>query len=350
MTQKKSETSLMDYSKYPVEVSVIACHHKGEFIYKFVDSVKKSTGVNYEIIIITSDDHLAVTGIKGCRVFNGDQYPAAKRNTGYRVSSGKYIAFFDDDIEIEPDCLLRYKEFMDSNPTVGMAYGKLYNMERRDRFDEAGGFLTSTGFIWSRAAQNDIDTGQYDVYETIFAGKSASCIIREELFFKVGGFDEDFQILGEESDLSWRLWLAGHKVCFLYDAVGYHAFNTVYKPAKEYYTSTRVHRNGCRNYITMLLKNLEVRNLWKILPIHLVVWFFAMCAMIGTLRLKEGINIAIGLKQVLGNLSNTLKKRRQIQSSRVITDKELFTYIFRNPPRTYYTQRFLRYITLCLHG
>lgn len=347
--RKKSGINSSDTLKYPFEISVIVCHHKGDFIYKFVDSVKESIGVTYEIIVITSDDHLAVTGIPGCKVFNGDQYPAAKRNAGARVSSGKYLAFFDDDVEIDPFCLINYKLFMSVNPLCGMAYGKLYNMEHRNRFDEAGGFLTSTGFIWSRAGQNDIDVGQYDHYETILAGKSASCIIREELFFKVGGFDEEFGILGEETDLSWRVWLSGFRVCFVPESVGYHAFNTSFKPAKDYYTSKRVHFNGCRNYITMLFKNLEMRNLWFLIP-HTLIWLMSGVVMLLTLKAKQAGYIFLGLSYPLKNWKMLLEKRRRIQEKRVISDRELFKFIHKNPSAGYYIQRFWKYISNGLHG
>ena len=306
MMPMKLEKSSTGYLEYPLEISVIVCHHTGSFVYKFVESVKRSFGVKYEIIVVTSDDHLAITGITGCKVFNGDQYPAAKRNAGARVSSGKYLAFFDDDVEIDPDCLLNFKNFMDLNPMCGMAYGKLYNMEHRNRFDEAGGFLTWTGFIWSRAEQNLIDVGQYDHHETILAGKSASCMIREDLFFETGGFDEEFGILGEETDLSWRVWLAGLRVCFVPESVGYHAFNTKFKPAKDYYTSKRVHFNGCRNYIVMLLKNLEKGTLWRVLPLHILIWFFAGIVMLITLKVDQGLNILKGLIYPLKNLKQII--------------------------------------------
>ena len=54
-----------------VEISVITCHHKGDLIYGFIDSVKQSLGVSYEIIVITSDDELALKGIPSCLVLMG---------------------------------------------------------------------------------------------------------------------------------------------------------------------------------------------------------------------------------------------------------------------------------------
>lgn len=332
------------------EVSVIVCHHKGDFIYKFVESVKRSYGVNYEIIVVTSDDALALSGIKGCLVVNCYGGPAEKRNLGARLAKGEYLAFFDDDVEIDELCLKNLLSFITLDEGSGFHFGKIYNMEHRNRFDEAGGYLTWSGFIWSRAGQNDEDRGQYNGYDKIFAGKSASCIIDAKTFHLVGGFDEDFWILGEESDLAWRVWLSGSTVYFNPTAIAYHAFNTRFKPASEYYTSRRVHFNGCRNYITMLIKNLEGRNLWKILPVHCLIWFSAGIIMCLTGKLGQGVNVLKGLVHVVANLGKILTKRREVQSHRVRSDRELWPYIYRSAPRGYYTQRFLRYLRIGLHG
>lgn len=328
-------------------VSIIVCHHKGDFIYKFVESVKKSDFSDYEIIVVTSDDLLL--SIPGCIMLRHYGMPAAKRNAGAKIALGEYFGFFDDDVEIAPDCL-EHLLYAIKEPPTGMVYGKLHKADEPNRFDEAGGFLTSSGFIWSRAGQNIIDSGQFDSHAPIFAGKSASCIVKKDVFEKVSGFDEDFEILGEESDLSWRIWLAGYKVMFNPYATGVHYFNTKWKPAKDYYTSKRVHYNGCRNYITMLIKNLETKNLWKILPIHVSIWFFAGCAMIGTGKIAQGMNIFGGLWYVIRNLRTVLTKRSIVQKRRCIGDEKLWPSIYRVPPRGYYWGRLKRYVSIGLHG
>ena len=337
-------------SKNFPEVSVVVCHHKGEFIFDFVDSALKSKDVRIEVIVVTSDPHLATQGIRGCRTVYETGGPAKKRNTGYRVAYGQYLAFFDDDVTIWPTCIRELLTCLRENTQCKMVYGKLFNMEHTKRFDEAGGYLTQTGFIWSRAEQNVEDVGQFNERVTILAGKSASCMIDADVFAEVGQFDEDFEILGEETDLSWRVWLAGWTVIFEPKAKGYHAFNTKFKPAKEYYTSKRVHFNGCRNYITMLIKNLEGSNLWRILPIHTAVWCFAGLAMIITLKIPQGVNIFRGLIYILWNLPKILDKRRRIQERRKISDRELMPLISRRPSWSYYKGRITRYIGIGLHG
>lgn len=351
MTRKKFERSSTKNSTLNrPDVSVVVCHHTGDLLFGFIKSLKASEDVNFEVIVMTSDENLALKGISGCWVHHSTELPAAKRNAGVRLARAKNVAFFDDDVTIDPRCLRLLMNTLHFDARIGMVYGKLFNMEFPSRLDEAGGYLTSTGFIWSRAAQNEIDIGKYGEVEQVFAGKSASCIIHKNLFLEIGGFDEDFGILGEESDLSWRVWLSGRSVLFQPNATGLHAFNTKFKPPAKYYTSDRVHYNGARNYITMLFKNLETKNLCRILPLHLGIWIFAGLAMIGTLKIRQGVNILRGIGYFFSNWSSLYAKRKRVQRRRRVTDEEIWPAIYRVPPRGYYRTRILRYISLGLHG
>ena len=314
------------------KVSVVVCYHTQDFINEFLASLRHST-IDYELILM-----------------DGKGLPAKKRNDGVKKSTGDYIAFFDDDVEIAPFCLQTFRDYLDKHQDVGMVYGKLWNAERTDNFDEAGGYLTRTGFIWSRAGQNDLDVGQYDTACAIFAGKSASCMIRRDTFNAVGGFDEEFGILGEETDLSWRVWLSGLAVHYVPEARGYHWFNTKRKDKNRHYTNDRIYFNGCRNYITMLIKNLGRHNLWRIVPIHVVIWFGVGLVMIITLKVREGMGIIRGLWYVLRNRSLICSKRQQVQEKRKVSDEELWDSIYRPTPRGYYRRRALRYLTLGVHG
>jgi len=330
------------------DVSCVICHHTGDLVQGCLESLVKSKGIKFEIIVVTSDNTFRQRIDDRIKVYLMAGMPAAKRNFGVSVSKGDYIAFFDDDTEIDKDCLTIFKQTLDNNDCE-MVYGKLWNMEHRNRFDEAGGFMTWTGFIWSRAGQNDIDRGQYDSLQYILAGKSASCMVTRKAFNEVGGFDESFGILGEETDLSWRLWLKNCKVMFCPQATGWHAFNTKFKPPEKFYTSDRVQFNGTRNYLTMLIKNLGRSHLW-IIPIHSSIWFFAGLVMLITGKRQQGWNIWRGLWYVISHLKEILVKRGQIQTTRRISEKRLWKTIYCVPPRGYAWQRFSRYLRIGLHG
>ena len=335
-----------------LDISVIVCHHTGTLITGFLKSLNESVNVKFETLLVTSYKMKEIKPLlQGyVRVIDSTSaMPAKKRNMAATHAEAKYLAFFDDDVEVTPTCLYEMKKYLDENLDTGMVYAKTLNMEHRNRFDEAGSYLTWTGFLWSRAEQHLEDKGQYDYVAPVLAGKSAACMIRTEDFFKVGKFDQDFGILGEETDLSWRVWLSGKWVCYVPQAVAYHAFNTKFKPRDKHYTDTRVYYNGCRNYITMLLKNLETRNLW-ILAIHVPIWVTAGFAMLFTGRLKPAWNILSGMWYVLRNLPSLLRKRHAVQKQRVRDDRAIWAFITARPHGGYYLQRFTRYIKSTLHG
>ena len=332
--------------------SIVVCHHVGNLIEGCLKSLKYQLTLDERLLSNTETIVVTSTGrsFDECITIHEPALPATKRNIGVSIAKGRYIIFLDDDVELDDKAIAYLIAGLDYHPDYGMAYGKLYNMEHRTRLDEAGGFLTWTGFIWSRAGQNIVDEGQYDTAKggltPIFSGKSALCIVRKDLYIKLGGMDESFGILGEESDLSWRIWKAGYKVGFTSEAYGYHAFNTKYKPVKKHYTLERVHHNGCRNYLMMLVKNLEVNKLW-ILLVNATVWFIVACAMAFTGKPRAAFHILSALWYVLIHLPTLLRKRGINQ---VTSDRDIEPFIWHSPPRGYYLQRFTRYLSVRLHG
>lgn len=327
-------------------VSVIICHHKGRLIYKAIETLLAQREVDVEIIVATSIDGLEFPGVRSIFVTGG---PAHKRNVAYRFAKGDYIAFFDDDIEAAPHAIFYMLEEL-KRSGIGMVFGKLLNMEFRDRFDEAGSFLTWTGFLYARADGGIKDIGQFQDTCTVLAGKSAACLVRRDVFWRVGGFDISYEILGEETDLAWRVWLYGHRVLYVPRSVTYHAFNTRFKPA-DFYVPRRVYYNGCRNYLTMLYTNLGRRR-W-ILPValHTCVWFSAAIGMLLTGKSEAGVWILRGLGYFYRNIYAIWQKRVHVQRKiRRVSDASLIPMFMLNPPASYYIARFCHYIKTGRHG
>lgn len=332
----------------PDLISVIFCHHKGRtLLLNSVKSILDSKEVEFEIIIATSDPTLKE--VDGTRVVEIQGGPAHKRNIAYRYAKGDYIAFFDDDIEATPSALFYMLQELKKDK-IGMVYGKLLNMEFHDRFDEAGSFLTSTGFLWARAESGCKDTGQYEDICPVLAGKSAACMIRREVFWKVGGFDASYEILGEETDLSWRVWLYGYQVLYVPKSVTFHAFNTRFKP-QDFYVPKRVYYNGCKNYLTMLYSNLGKKHWIFPVGLQICVWSFAGIGMLLTGKFEAGVWIFKGIFYFFKNIRTIWLKRFNVQKKiRKISDRELFPIIQFNPHISYYTNRFFHYIKSGRHG
>lgn len=328
-------------------ISAILCHHKGrDLLLKSVNSLLQSREVEFEIIIATSDETLK--HVNGARVIQIKGGPAHKRNVASKYAEGEYIAFYDDDIEATPYSMFYMLEELKKD-SVGMVFGKLLNMEFRNRFDEAGSFLTSTGFLYARAQSGILDNGQYEKTEPILAGKSAACMIKRSIFWEIGGYDSSYEILAEETDLAWRVWLAGYKVFYVPRSVTLHAFNTRFKP-QDFYIPKRVYFNGCRNYLSMIYTNIG-RKRWIIpLIIQLMVWTIAGIGMLITGKTEAGLYIIRGIIYFFRNIRTIWHKRFKVQRSRKISDRDLLPIILRNPPISYYVKRFFHYIKTGRHG
>ena len=216
-------------------VSVIIVNHNGiEFVDNCLRSVLDSGYPKYEVVFV---DNASTDGsleyVK--RTFDGDPRirfiensgsfgPAVGRNMGSRISNGKYLIFLDNDTKVMKNCITEMVGVMESDNSVGAAQAKLLRMDTGD-YDCAGDYLGPLGFLIERSSGAK-DVGQFDFVADILSAKSAASIIRRDLFNKLGGFDEDFYMYLEETDLSWRVWLNGYRVVFIPKAVVYHAFNT----------------------------------------------------------------------------------------------------------------------------
>lgn len=312
-------------------VTVIIPHHKGtEMIEKCLNSLSK---VEADKIVITSDlnfntKHVGVSVIK--TLINS---PTHKRNFAVSRSRSKYLCFMDDDVTVMGDCINDMVHYLDTNPKVGMVYAYLFTED--GKVDTSGSYLTTIGFL-------------NETYERrlggikILSGKSACCMIRRDLFDKLGGFDESYVIYGEETDLSWRLWLLGYEVHIYPSASAYH----LTKP-RDCYRPNFIHYHGCKNYLMTLYKNLETKNLWRV-AVNMSIW-----NTVALMFLFKNRQVSKWIWQGIGSflIDNDKKfKRRHVQSSRVINDKELFKDIFRNPPLSYYWNRLTEYINHQFHA
>ena len=329
------------------KASIIIPHHTGNFVPAAIASIQKSLEVEYEIIVVTSVEGASFEGARTVFCKGG---PSHKRNVGARYATEDYLFFLDDDIEVAPYFLFEMIKGMDM-PGVGMVYGKSLNMERRKMLDNAGSFLTWTGFLYAREESGFMeDKGQFDKIEEIFAGKGAAMALRRSTFYKILGFDPDYEILAEETDISWKVWFIGQRVLWIPRAVLYHAFNTSMKPWSYYYTGKRVYQNGAFNYLAMLSKFLSWPNWFRIVPFHYCVWF---CAGIGMLlggKHEAGYYILKALYLFPKKWKSIMRRRWVTQSLRTKTDKELFPIIMRQPRLSFYTSRFFHYLRTGRHG
>lgn len=318
-----------------MKVSTVIIHHKDRLIDKCLESLE---GIDTEVIVVTTDETLP-RHKRMDRLLTLDKIlnnPSLKRNYGARISRGDYICFLDDDVTVDKLCIENMYSFLHNNNNVGMVYAKLYKADDRKTIDTSGSYLSWSGFLYE--TYEDIHHAR-----NILAAKSACCMIKTKVFYELNGFDQDFFIYGEETDLSWRVWSAGYKVMVLPCAFAYHAFETALKP-RTFYNQKFIHYHGCKNYLTMLIKNLPPHLLYIVL-INAAIWnFMALCMLFRNWR--SSVWIWQGIWYNIRNIRYILNKRRLIRGK----DNKFYRYVSRNPSLFYYFGRFRDYFIHMLHG
>lgn len=128
--------------------------------------------------------------------------PAAARNMGVASAKAPLIAFCDADDVVGPGWLAAARKGLADHAFVA---GYRQFLHRRDEAERTGDYL----------GPNVHPFLPYLPY----AG-TGNLAIRKDVLLEVGGFDETMRT-GEDTDLCWRVQLAGHRLIFLPDMIAY---------------------------------------------------------------------------------------------------------------------------------
>lgn len=247
-------------------ISVIILNYNGKhWIRRCLESLVRQT-ILTDIEIIVADnassdgsDSLARALLKlldgrGRLLQNGANLGYCEgNNRGAAAASGKYLLFLNNDTWLEPNCL---EQILHRTEATGAdaASPRVLNYED-DSFQTHGaegfdffGYLTSQ--------QIPLPTGE------IFAPPGCALFIKRAVFEKLGGFDPQFFMYADETDLSWRLGLAGYKVVTVAEAKVHHRGSVAANPCGgskvvEYRTTEMVRFHATRNGLLVILKNAQ---------------------------------------------------------------------------------------------
>jgi glycosyltransferase involved in cell wall biosynthesis len=195
-------------------VSVVIPVYNGErFISQTLDSVFAQTFQDFEVIVVddgSTDGTEAVLRTYADRILyikNDHGGPASSRNRGIAASQGSLIAFLDADDLWLPTKLEKQVAFATNHPEYGIITTDAAT------FDETG--VTEA----SAAAHKHIPSG-YVLKDLLFDNWiGTSCaMVRRECFAKIGTFDQDAFVRGED----WVMWMriaAVYPVYFLDDVL-----------------------------------------------------------------------------------------------------------------------------------
>jgi hypothetical protein len=241
---------------------------------------------------------------------------SAAVNAGIKASpAAEHVVLLNNDTEVDPGWLEALVEAADRHPEAGLFASKLVDFRNRRQLDGAGDALRASGLPY-RLGHGEVDRGQFDRETFVFSACAAAALYRSSLFGEIGLFDEDFFAYCEDADVSFRAQLAGHGCLYVPRSVVYHV-GSVSTGGKRSATATRL---GARNSVSLLVKNLPLSAVPHVLPFFVLeqVGRLLVAAATGSLRAQLR-----GLSEARRHLPLMLKKRRQIQGEKRVSDGEI---------------------------
>lgn len=324
----------------PKLVSIIIVNWNGKHhLQKCLPSIYSNGYKRIEVIIVDNSSS------DGSQEFIRTEFPQVKlvvntsnegfaktNNIGIKVSSGEYVLFLNNDTLVTPNFLVELLKSIEENPLIGCVQAKILWMSKKTHLDSIGAFLTMTGFLYHYRYLCP-DEKKYDKRINLFSAKGACMLIRRKVLEKVGLFDEDFFAYYEETDLCHRIWISGYKVVYEPKSVIYHSIGGTSNGMDNAF----IQYHSFKNRVCSLIKNLSLVYLLQILPLHLILY---QCAALGYL-LQGRIAVCMALQRGLWwntvHLSETLVKRRVIQSTmRTSKEYEILAPLIVHPPISYY--------------
>lgn len=233
-------------------------------------------------------------------------------NLGAREARGRDLVFLNPDTIVEPGWIEALLADLEQYPEAGLTTSRILQADRTDRISGCGNSVHVSGLTLARGM--GAPRGAFREIEEVDAVSGAAFAIPRDLFEQLGGFDEDFFLYVEDTDLSLRARLAGRRCLYVPQSIVYHDYTFRLTPLKVFYQE--------RNRYLMLLKCFRWPTLVALFPslllAELLTWGFVL--------LRDRRNAANKLRAyawVFRNWSAILQKRKITRSGRKISDRAI---------------------------
>jgi GT2 family glycosyltransferase len=320
---------------------LIANWNSGRLLHECAQSLLGQTHVEFEVIIV---DNGSTDGSEEIEALADHRFTLIKlpvnvgfseaNNTAYTHSRGEIVVLLNNDVELDSHWTKEVLEAMSSQPGIGSVACQLRQKEKPALLDSAGFSLYTCGsvFSWYDWHPDSVDHAKY----RLFGPVAAAAAYRRLALNEVGLFSPEYFAYYEDTDLAFRLNLAGYKCVYAKAAKGTHCGSATGKKASDF---QRFQLR--RNIEYLFFSNMQGWLVWRCLPAHLSyealalfgmavqgqagVWFKAKAA---AWRMRRWISLRRQRTRALldkqGNLSARLKQvvSLLIPTTRLLSDRK----------------------------
>lgn len=246
---------------------------------------------------------------------------ALNRNTGFCHGNNvaletvrePYVALLNNDAVPQASWLSALVGALEKNGEAGFAASLMLSYHCPGIIDRAGDGYTAAGVPNLR--KRGRPAAEAGEAAWVFGASAGAALYRTDMLKRVGLFDEDFFLLQEDVDLSFRAQLMGYRCLYVPGARVYHhgSSSIVHdSPLSIYY--------GHRNLEWVYVKNMPDRLLARTALLHGLYdglsFLFFSAGRRGGVFLRAKRDAARGLKRMMD-------KRKSIQGRRKATDGEI---------------------------
>lgn len=201
---------------------IIPTYNRAEMVCRCVQSVLDTKWPSLEVIVVDDcspdDTKNKIEGRFGGTVKyirnEKNSFQAISRNNGAKIATGDYLVFLDDDNIVDRDIFRELAMAFEENPKLGLAAPMAIHMRPG-----------KSNVIWSLGSDFNRWTSQpkdycpnFPVEDLPESPKSYPTsyypngfMVPRSVFDAVGGFDEKYVQIFEESDFGWKIREAGYE-------------------------------------------------------------------------------------------------------------------------------------------
>ena len=208
----------------PVISVIIPTFNRAKMVYDCVRSVLATNYPSIEVIVVddcSPDDtkaQIAAAFDRDPRVKylrnERNSFQAASRNNGRKAAHGTYLLFLDDDNIVHPEIFSELLKVFAAHPNAGLVAPMA--IHQRPGKENAIWSLGSDFNRWTSQPKDNKPNLPLDqlpaeptIYPTTYYPNGF--MVTAEAFDKVGGFDERYEQIFEESDFGWLIMEAGYE-------------------------------------------------------------------------------------------------------------------------------------------
>lgn len=278
-------------------------------------------------------------------IYNEKNFGFAKGyNIGLQQIKSEYFLLLNTDVEVTPKLIEPMVATLENDASSAVCQPKILSMLKKESFEyagAAGGLMDKLGYPFARGRlffTCEEDHGQYDDIKEIFWASGACFLIKASCFWEMKGFYEYFFMQSEETDLCWRLKLAGYKILYCSQSSIYHLGG-----AHLAYASSKKTFLNFRNNWVMLYRNMPTGIFWlKTAPLRLILDMAASFYFLVTSNLKNFIAVYNAIFQFfLWYIKTGRKEKKKISNFTNLTGVQNISIVV-----AYFIKKKKRYIDL----